>query len=119
MSNPRILVFAYSDVGHECLRLLLDGGEQVVACYTYSDPKPAPAWPPSVFQLCQEHGVPVFSDVDWKDPHEIRRAHDLRPELIFRSTTGSSCRPTSCLCRGSELSTFTARCFRSTADGRP
>jgi methionyl-tRNA formyltransferase len=83
VSNPRILVFAYSDVGHECLRFLLDSGEHVAACYTYSDPKPAPSWPPSVLQLCQEHGVPVFADVDWKDPHEVRRANDQHPDLIF------------------------------------
>ncbi len=83
MSDPRILVFAYSDVGHDCLRYLLDSGEHVVACYTYSDPKPAASWPPSVFQLCQERGVPVFADVDWKDPQQIRRAADSQPDLIF------------------------------------
>jgi len=83
MSEARILVFAYSDVGHECLRYLLDSGEHIAACYTYSDPTPPLAWPPSVFRLCQEHGVPVFTDVDWKDPHEIRRAGELLPDLIF------------------------------------
>lgn len=83
MSGARILVFAYSDVGHECLRYLLDSGELVVGCYTYSDPSPAAAWPPSVRNLCRDHGVPTLLDVDWKDPREAQRAADLRPDLIF------------------------------------
>ena len=83
MSGVRILVFAYSDVGHECLRYLLDSGELVVGCYTYSDPSPAAAWPPSVRNLCRDHGVSTLVDVDWKDPREAQRAADLRPDLIF------------------------------------
>lgn len=83
MSDTRILVFAYSDVGHECLRYLLDSGEHVVGCYTYADPSPPAAWPPSVLRLCQEHGVPAFPDADWKDPGELRKVAALRPDLIF------------------------------------
>ncbi|MGH9443378.1 MAG: formyltransferase [Thermoanaerobaculia bacterium] len=83
MSGARILAFAYSDVGYECLRYLLDAGENVAGCYSYSDPSPPAAWPPSVLRLCRERGVPSLADVDWKDPREIHRAGELRPDLIL------------------------------------
>jgi methionyl-tRNA formyltransferase len=83
VNKVRMLVFAYSDVGYHCLRLLLERGEEVVACYTYSDEVPGAAWPPSVEALCREHDVPVRKDTDWKDPSEALRARALFPELIF------------------------------------
>jgi methionyl-tRNA formyltransferase len=83
VSDPRILVFAYSDVGHDCLRYLLDSGEHVVECFTYSDPAPPASWPPSVLRLCQERGIPVSENADIRDPRQVGRLAELRPDLIF------------------------------------
>lgn len=83
MSDPRILVFAYSDVGHDCLRYLLDSGEHVVACLTYPDPPPPATWPPSVLRLCQERGVPFAVNADLNDLEQVQKVADLRPDLIF------------------------------------
>lgn len=83
MTASRIVVFAYSDVGHECLRYLLDRGESVVACYTYTDPPDAGAWPPSVRRLCEQRGVPAALDFNWKNPAAIQHVRMQRPDVIF------------------------------------
>ena len=36
-AKPRILFFGYSEVGHECLELLLARGDNVVALITHED----------------------------------------------------------------------------------
>jgi len=37
MSRPRILFFGYSEVGHDCLSLLLERGDNVTALFTHED----------------------------------------------------------------------------------
>ena len=37
MATPRILFFGYSEVGYECLSLLLERGDHVVALITHED----------------------------------------------------------------------------------
>ena len=37
MSQPRILFFGYSEIGYECLDLLLTRGDNVVALFTHED----------------------------------------------------------------------------------
>jgi methionyl-tRNA formyltransferase len=83
MSGPRILVFAYSDVGHACLKLLLDRGENVVAVYTHQDMPGENAWFPSVAALAEGRNIPVRKDADLARPEEILKVRTLAPELIF------------------------------------
>lgn len=83
MKPPRIVVFAYSDVGHACLKLLLDRGENVVAVYTYEDGPGEAIWFPSVAKLARERGVETFTDRDLTVPAEQARLRALAPDLVF------------------------------------
>lgn len=82
MTAQRIVVFAYSDVGHACLRYLLERKEPVVYCHTYLDPEGA-AYPPSVVALCRKAGVPFSCDTDWKNPYSVNEVRLQRPDLIL------------------------------------
>jgi methionyl-tRNA formyltransferase len=83
MTRPRIIVFAYSDVGHACLAHLLDRDANVVAVYTHADAPGERIWFPSVGQLAHEHGIPVFIDRDLTDDVEARALEQLAPDLLF------------------------------------
>ena len=80
--RPRILVFAFSDLGHRCLEYLIGRGENVVGCYTYADPPVPGEWPPSLPALCRDRGVPCWTDVKWS-AEEIFHVRTLAPDLIF------------------------------------
>ena len=53
----RIAVFAYSDTGHACLKLLLERGERVVFVATHRDNPDEAQWFPSVAKLAKAHGI--------------------------------------------------------------
>lgn len=81
---PRIAVFAYSDVGHACLNLLLKRGANVVAVFTHDDNPNETQWFPSVAKLAEAHGIPIFRPeklrrVEW----ESRIREDIRPDLLL------------------------------------
>jgi len=85
MSNSgetRILVFGFSDLGYRCLEHLIDRGEKIVGCYTYSDPPGPTGWPPSLSSLCARHQIPAWTDVKWS-AQEVFHARTLAPDLIF------------------------------------
>ncbi|GHB96169.1 formyltransferase [Cerasicoccus arenae] len=82
--SPRIVVFAYSDVGHACLKLLLKRGCQVVAVFTHLDNLNENQWFPSVAKLANEHGVSVYTpDKITRAEHEDLLRKTLRPDLFF------------------------------------
>ncbi|HEX5438091.1 MAG TPA: formyltransferase [Gemmatimonadaceae bacterium] len=83
MSSPRIIACAYSEVGHACLRYLLDRGAAVVAVYTHADAPGEGIWFPSVARLAQERGVSVCIDRDLRSADEIARLESLAPDLLF------------------------------------
>jgi methionyl-tRNA formyltransferase len=83
LKNPKIVVFAYSDVGHACLKLLLDQGENVVTVYTHEDRPGENLWFPSVSQLAKDHQVPVRTIERLSDPKEIAHFQSLSPEIVF------------------------------------
>lgn len=82
MSDARILVFAFSDLGYRCLERLLARGERVIGCYTYSDPPGPGGWPPSIPALCTARQVPFWTDVRWTS-EEVFHVRTLAPDLIF------------------------------------
>src|SRR6185437_5826168 len=83
MTRPRIVVCAYSDVGHACLEHLLEQGANVVAVYTHADAAGEEIWFRSVGQLAHERGVPVYVDRDLTSIPEIERLESLAPDLLF------------------------------------
>ncbi len=82
--NPlRILVFAYSDLGHACLKFLLDRKENIVGVYTHEDRAGEALWFPSVGRLALNHGVTVRTEEGLAVGHEQNFIRSLSPDLIF------------------------------------
>lgn len=82
--QPRLAVFAYSDVGHASLQVLLARGANVVAVFTHEDNPSENHWFSSVADLATAHSIPVYK------PDKLRRAdweqtlrETLRPDIIF------------------------------------
>lgn len=83
MSKPRILFFGYSEVGYECLSLLLERGDNVVALITHQDNPNEKIWfkPPAL--AAREKGIPVFTPESVNTPEWRERIAGLKPDLIL------------------------------------
>ncbi len=79
----RIAVFAYSDTGHACLKLLLDRGERVVLVATHREAPEEKAWFPSVAELARARGIEPVVMENPLDAQSIARLRSLRPDLLF------------------------------------
>jgi methionyl-tRNA formyltransferase len=78
-----IVVFAYSEVGYACLKLLLERGENVVALFTHEDDAGERQWFSSCAHLAREHGVPVYT-VEPREGDEVERLiADVAPDLVL------------------------------------
>ncbi len=83
MSKPRILFFGYSEVGYECLSLLLERGDHVVALVTHEDNPQEKIWFRTPAVAAREKGVPVFTPEKVNTPEWIERLAALQPDLIL------------------------------------
>ena len=83
MMGPRILFFGYSEVGSECLELLLSRGDNVVALITHEDNPGEKIWfrPPAI--IARERGLPIFTPEKVNTPEWIERIAALQPDLIL------------------------------------
>lgn len=79
----KIAVFAYSLVGHSCLKLLIEKGENVVGVFTHPDALGDFLWFPSVAQLAKEHRIPVIATEGPKETLVSEALKKMRPDLIF------------------------------------
>lgn len=83
MSKPRILFFGYSEVGYECLSLLLDRGDNVVALLTHEDNPNEKIWFKTPAVAAREKGIPIFTPEKVNTPEWIERIAALKPDLIL------------------------------------
>jgi methionyl-tRNA formyltransferase len=83
MTSPRIAVFAYSDTGHACLKLLLERGERVVLVATHRDDPGEARWFPSVAELARSRGIEPLVMENPLDPQSIARVSLAAPDLVF------------------------------------
>jgi methionyl-tRNA formyltransferase len=83
MTERRVLVFAYHDVGYECLALLLARGVDVIAVFSHEDDPGETIWFKSVAELARARGVIVHTPRTIATPEWIARIKALRPDLIF------------------------------------
>src|SRR5437868_170441 len=83
MTEPRIAVFAYHDVGYECLQLLLKRKTNVVAVFTHADNTNEHIWFKSVADLARTHALAVYTPENVNTPEWIARLRELRVNLIF------------------------------------
>jgi methionyl-tRNA formyltransferase len=79
----RYVVFAYSQLGHDCLKFLLAQGENVVAIFTHQDSPKEHIWFDSVERLAKENQVPVFTPLSPNTPEIIETIKNLKPDIIF------------------------------------
>jgi len=78
-----IVVFAYSEVGHACLKFLLERGDPVVALFTHEDDAGERQWFSSCAHLAKQYDVPVYT-VEPREGDEVERVvADLKPDLIL------------------------------------
>jgi len=82
-ARPRILFFGYSEVGSECLSLLVERGDDVAALFTHEDNPAEKIWfrPPAV--VARAHGIPVHTPESVNTPEWQERIALLAPDLII------------------------------------
>lgn len=83
MTAPRVLFFGYSEVGYECLSLLLERGVDVVALITHEDNPHEKIWFKTPAVAARERGIPVFTPEKVNTPEWIARIAGLQPDLIL------------------------------------
>ena len=82
-SKNKIVVFAYSDVGHACLKFLVENKHPVAHVYTHADKSGEKIWFPSVKELAAAHKIPFTLDADLKSASEQKKLTDLKPDLVL------------------------------------
>ena len=83
MPRPRILFFGYSEVGYECLDLLLTRGDEVVALITHEDNPHEKIWFQTPAVAARAKGVPILTPEKVNTPEWIGKIAALRPDLIL------------------------------------
>jgi len=78
-----LVVFAYHDVGYECLDLLIGRRERIAAVFTHEDNPGERIWFRSVAELAERHGIPVHRPASVNTPDWIAHIRALDPALIF------------------------------------
>ncbi|MHB8844195.1 MAG: formyltransferase [Nitrospirota bacterium] len=81
--RPAILVFAYHNVGHECLGVLVKRRENIVAVITHEDNPREEIWFKSVADVARKLGIPVYTPVSVNTPEWIARIREMKPDIIF------------------------------------
>jgi methionyl-tRNA formyltransferase len=81
--RPRILFFGYSEVGHDCLSLLIERGENVVALFTHEDNPDEKLWFKTPSLVARTKGIPIFTPQKIGTPEWIERIAGLKPDLIL------------------------------------
>jgi methionyl-tRNA formyltransferase len=83
MPAPRILFFGYSEVGHDCLSLLLERGDNVVALITHEDSPGEKIWFKTPASAAKAKGIPVHTPEKAGTPEWVERIAAMRPDLIL------------------------------------
>lgn len=76
------VVCAYSHVGAEALRGLLEAGVEVLRLYTYEQP-PEDQWFTPPAEIAAQHGIPVFMEPDFNAEAVFETIRQLQPDLLF------------------------------------
>jgi methionyl-tRNA formyltransferase len=79
----KLAVFAYHNIGYECLKVLLEANEEIVAVVTHEDDPREEIWFSSVAELGRQCRVPVYAPSNPNTPDFIALMRSLAPELLF------------------------------------
>ena len=83
MAAPRILFFGYSQVGYECLSLLIERGDCVIGLFTHEDNPNEKIWFKTPAVAAREKGIPIFTPEKIGTPEWIERISAMKPDLIL------------------------------------
>jgi methionyl-tRNA formyltransferase len=83
MTKPALLVFAYHDVGYECLDALIQNDEYILAVITHKDNPEEDIWFRSVAKLAKKYDIPVHTPESVNTPDWIERIRSWAPDLIL------------------------------------
>ena len=81
-SRKRVVVFAYSSIGYECLAELLANGIDIAALFTHEDDPAEEKWFLSVRALAEKNSIPVRTPEKLGE-EDARFIRALQPDLIF------------------------------------
>jgi methionyl-tRNA formyltransferase len=79
----RAVVFAYHNVGVQCLNVLLEHKIDVALVLTHTDNPAELIWFDSVAKLCAQHGIAAITPDDPNTPEVVERIRALKPDFIF------------------------------------
>ena len=82
-AKPRILFFGYSEVGYECLSLLLNRGDNIVGLFTHEDNPNEKIWFKTPALSAREKKIPVYTPQKITTPEWIETITALKPDLII------------------------------------
>jgi len=77
------VVFAYHNVGVQCLSVLLAHKINVALVVTHTDNPAETIWFESVTKLATAHGLPAITPEDPNTPDMIERIRALQPDFLF------------------------------------
>jgi methionyl-tRNA formyltransferase len=77
------VVFAYHNVGCECLSVLLKHKVEVALVLTHPDSPAEKIWFDSVNELAAAHGLPTITPDDPNAANTVERIRALRPDFLF------------------------------------
>jgi methionyl-tRNA formyltransferase len=83
MTKPAILVFAYHDVGYECLDALIQNDEYILAVITHKDNPNEEIWFRSVAALARKYDIPVHTPDSVYTADWVERIRSWAPDLIL------------------------------------
>lgn len=82
MNKFRIIVFAYSQLGHDCLKFLIEQNCNIMAVFTHPDQSTQEnIWFESVASISKKYDIPVY--VFDNPNHHIDFIEKLQPDLVF------------------------------------
>jgi methionyl-tRNA formyltransferase len=81
--GPRVVVLAYSEVGHAALSTLLELGADVALVVTHADSPGETVWFQSVRERAAAAGVPVILPADANADEAVARLRAARPDFLF------------------------------------
>lgn len=82
-AGPRIVFFGYSEVGNDCLSLLIERGDNVVALITHEDNPAEKIWFKTPAVAAREKGIPIFTPESVNNPEWREKIAALKPDLIL------------------------------------
>lgn len=79
----RLAVFAYQDIGFECLDFLIGAGAEIAAVVTHDDDPGEEVWFRSVAELARRHRLPVYAPANPNAPEFIETIRRAAPDVLF------------------------------------